>query len=317
MNSLAPFAVYGLVLDSDVEIPGAAQIDALADATLRLHPHGADLTDGRPLTLVSLADEPGPPCSVYRDGAGVTLRYDGVGDIRIAGSGRAIDFAPETGYSPPDALDLLLSLPMAYLLFLRGALPLHACAIAWGGRAVAVMAPSLTGKSTLAAACLRDGAMLISDDLLPLRPPDEVDPAAPTGPYLADSAPMMMRLAQRSVEAVAVEGARLVRPTPPGWKHLYEVPQVPPARVEMAAIVLLERIEHLQPGPFSLTPAEAVARLSGQIFGLGMLDQAEQRDCLQRLANLVDTTPLLGLRIANNLDALPAAVREVRSLAEE
>ena len=206
-----------------------------------------------------------------------------------------------------EALDLVLSLPMAYLLFLRGALPIHACAVAWAGRAVALMAPSLTGKSTLAAACLRTGASLVSDDLLPLRPAD--------GVYFADPAPMTMRLSQASLAEVSVAGAELVRPTPPGWKHLLAIPQAPPDPVEMAAVVLLERSDALPAGPFTLTPAEAVARLSGQLFGLSMLDRAEQRDALQRLVRLVDTTRVLGLRIPNRMDGLPAAVSEVRRLA--
>src|SRR6185436_12200791 len=57
----------------------------------------------------------------------------------------------------------------AAILYQRGILPLHASAVLIDGELVAFLAPSGTGKSSLAAAFVTDGAVLFADDLLAVR----------------------------------------------------------------------------------------------------------------------------------------------------
>lgn len=59
----------------------------------------------------------------------------------------------------------LLGSAWAVLLHQRGMLPLHGCALAWRGAAWLFVGESGAGKSTLAAALLRAGADLVSDDV--------------------------------------------------------------------------------------------------------------------------------------------------------
>lgn len=79
---------------------------------------------------------------------------------------------------------LVLGHPMAPLLSERGAVCIHAAAVATEGGAIAFVAPSGGGKSTLAAACVERGHELVSDDLLPLYPEDGAVSAGWAAPLL-------------------------------------------------------------------------------------------------------------------------------------
>jgi hypothetical protein len=62
----------------------------------------------------------------------------------------------------------LLSSVLPFWLELRGYVTIHASAVNLAGKAVGLIAHSRDGKSTLAAALLRDGCSLLTDDVLPL-----------------------------------------------------------------------------------------------------------------------------------------------------
>jgi hypothetical protein len=75
--------------------------------------------------------------------------------------GDRIDWSAPADTPPP----ALYSTVAALLLAWRGAVPLHASAVAVDGRAIALAGLSGTGKSSLAAALAAEGAALVSDDL--------------------------------------------------------------------------------------------------------------------------------------------------------
>jgi hypothetical protein len=68
----------------------------------------------------------------------------------------------------PQIAPVLHGIGMALALHLRSAPLLHACVIAVGGAAIAVIGPSGAGKSTTAAAFVRGGFALLSDDIAAL-----------------------------------------------------------------------------------------------------------------------------------------------------
>ena len=83
-----------------------------------------------------------------------------------------------------EAEHYFLSTVMAFWLELHGVLMLHVCAISWQGRAAGFLAESGVGKSTLLASLMRQGAALLSDDLLAVRYVDGRCWAAPGFPAL-------------------------------------------------------------------------------------------------------------------------------------
>jgi hypothetical protein len=86
------------------------------------------------------------------------------GRMRIDG-GRRITVAPSPEGVPGWFVAQLATTGFAALLYQRGALCLHASAVAFNDRAYLVVGPSGAGKSTTASALLKRGCQFISDDV--------------------------------------------------------------------------------------------------------------------------------------------------------
>jgi hypothetical protein len=89
---------------------------------------------------------------------------------------------PEASSTLEDTATYLLGPVMALLLRIRGRTCLHGSAVALGKRAIALVGPPGTGKSTTAAAFSRLGYPALADDVVALRHRDaicEVQPAFP------------------------------------------------------------------------------------------------------------------------------------------
>jgi hypothetical protein len=152
---------------------------------------------------VSLSQELTQPPSQVRLGPGeLDERWRNIAaapvrtrELRARGTlARTVDFAEPAGYLlwardhgrvliSPDGLELLCepdptnedwasivcsqALPLAATL--RGFEVFHACGVVLGGRALLIAGPSGAGKSSLAAAFVRAGRQLLSDDVVALR----------------------------------------------------------------------------------------------------------------------------------------------------
>ena len=89
-------------------------------------------------------------------------------------AGQRVDYAPGPDWrgALPSAFYGTVA---AHLLAWRGILPLHACAIEIGGKAVLIAGAGGAGKSSLMAGLLDLGAPLVSDDLTALAIGDRID----------------------------------------------------------------------------------------------------------------------------------------------
>lgn len=171
----------------------------------------------------------------------------------------------------------------------RGAIPLHACAVAMNGRGVVLCGLSGAGKSTLTAGLATHGATLLSDDLSVLVSKDGGEwlqpgrPALRLFPEIADWLP-------GATSADAGPGARgklLVRPA------------AAPASdaVPLAAIVFISR------DPVPGTALMKVAALKEQLFRPRWLAKLPgQRHRLARIASLAQSIPMLAVEPAARLD---------------
>ena len=87
------------------------------------------------------------------------------GTILAAGT-TIIAVQPAPGAEIFEIETILLGTVAGIMLHLRSLLPLHASCVVLGGRAIAFSGPCASGKSALAAALVRRGALLLSDDIL-------------------------------------------------------------------------------------------------------------------------------------------------------
>jgi hypothetical protein len=102
------------------------------------------------------------------DGEGrARFGINGVADY-IVENGRRITIAPQAPIDSPDIRLFLLGSGFGLLCHQRGVLPIHASTVEIDGEAVLLAGPSGAGKSTLAAAFLRRGHAVLSDDVSPL-----------------------------------------------------------------------------------------------------------------------------------------------------
>jgi hypothetical protein len=242
-------SAFGLLLEVDpnIEIPGIADVDTPAPASrvptrVRLDPgelerrwssaaHAAErvreLRDGE---TVLLSVELAPP-------AGYLLHAPGFARILIAPDGTELICDPEPGSSQWSTLLPAQALPLAATL--RGFEVLHASGVVLGGRAALFAGPPGAGKSSLAAALLRRGATLLSDDTVAL----ELRGGTP----IAHPGAALLHLQAAEHERLSTpERAVLGPPTALDSKQRYS-PSVTASPAPFGDLFLLERSTHGPP----------------------------------------------------------------------
>lgn len=162
---------HGLVIDSGVPLPDCRPSTAIsADVTYRFGaerevPHSPG--PGRILARMPRSHGDGVFFTLSEEaGAGWLFRFHGVCDVAISPDADAAVFHMDPGADPRFASVLGSGLIIATILTLRGHLVLHASAVEHEGAAVAIVGRSGMGKSTLSTLLCRNGARLMTDDVL-------------------------------------------------------------------------------------------------------------------------------------------------------
>lgn len=233
------------------------------------------------------------------------LVWPGVAAFRILGTERIV-------VEPyPDTPTAYLAFPLlgpifGLLLHLRGLLVLHASAVEIDGRGAVFVGDKMAGKSTTAAAFLRAGHRLLTDDLLAI---DLSDPAVPTIlPAFAQ-----LKLSREASSAVKVAGSEelpLVFPAFEKHQHRLHGPfehgAVPAGRLHVL------RRGGTEPGwePLSGVDAiRAVMRFSYIVrFGKAALPGRAEAEHMKQCAALAKAIDIGVLSIPADLDRLDETV---------
>lgn len=109
-----------------------------------------------------------PWCKFHREGAGYRLRFPELADFLVSADGRSVEAIPVPGLDAPTLEHLYLNQVRPLALSQQGEPVFHASAVALPQGAVAFLAESGRGKSTLATCFALDGAPLLTDDGLQL-----------------------------------------------------------------------------------------------------------------------------------------------------
>lgn len=136
-------------------------------------------------------------CSFHREGGGYRLRFPELADFLVAADGRTVEAIPVPGLDAPTLAHLYHNQVLPLALSQQGEPVFHASAVALPQGAVAFVAESGRGKSTLATRFALDGAPLLTDDGLQLR--------AEGGQLLACPSHASVRLWEDSREALVGE----------------------------------------------------------------------------------------------------------------
>jgi hypothetical protein len=302
-------AAFGLPLEIDprIEISGIPVLDAPPPAApaqaatrVRLDPRELarrwssaehtpenvrELRDGERLLLsVELA----PP-------AGYLMHAPEFGRILIAPDGTELLCDPEPGSSEWSTLLTAQALPLAATL--RGLEVLHASGVVLMGGAALFAGPSGAGKSSLAAALLRRGATLLSDDTVALEPRDGTLIAYPGAALLQLGATEHERLSTRERTVLGAPETFL-------GKQRYS-PSVSASPAPLHELFLLERATHGPP----IERIEAVDpfALLASTFNLSVRTPERLRRHLDLAVALAATEHVYRLRIQPGVNATQLA----------
>jgi len=251
----------------------------------------------------------GPILQVGADG---TCRFDlaGVACFLIE-DGRRIVIQPHMAADAPDVRLFLLGSAFGLLCHQRGWLPLHACCVEIGGRAVAFAGPSGIGKSTLAAAFVRQGYRLLADDVT------VVDARAPGGPAVIPTFGRI-KLWRDTLDALKMPTDGLER-----CRARMEKFQLPvdarfqPATLPLATIHLLDRVTDARLADLSpLIGLQAVEALLGNVYRRRAGERMGKRPQMLRAMHRLLTVPILSLRYAQGLRQLEQTVVRIAAYHE-
>jgi len=162
------YAAFGGILESTIEFPDLETApEGTADWTLEeaFGANSAANSQAMGWDTVFAAVK----VRAQRDSSGFSLIFDDTGRFDVSADGRRLKwYRPSTPCEPQARADVLgRVIPLA--MHASGVMSLHASAVSINGRGVAFIAPKFHGKSTLATALIKEGARLITDDVLPVR----------------------------------------------------------------------------------------------------------------------------------------------------
>ncbi len=281
------------------------------------------------LRIEILAASPDSPAT-----AALPRRRQPLATLHLRGGGW-IEVWPDriAGFSDGSALDprleiALLSHALAIWLEDRGAVVLHASAVAIDGSAIALAAANGVGKTSLAAALCQAGGRLLADDMVAVRQDGHRYVIAPGYPEMR-----MWPDTARRFYGPHFDARPMVLPGFPK----YRIPIGPPgigrfqaAPAPLGAIYVLERGAVRQPPTISArgmagqrstgplpgielegidiapcSPAAAVGVLMAHCFAQRAgRPQSAQASRLERLARLVEQVPVRKLRLPDDGDRL-------------
>lgn len=311
--------LYGLVVDSEVALHQnrPAGPDDVPDVRVRWGAPRTRRAQGRPvegrLLLDSGSRRYGYVILERPDGSHL-LRFFGACDAEISADLADVRVHPVVGADPGIAVVLVTGAVLAYLLVRRGHLVLHGSAVATDEGALAFVAPSGGGKSTMATLLCADGAGLVTDDVLrvdldgPHAPVPTVRSGA-TGLRLRKGADTLVDLFSGAGPGRHVSADQRQVLTPPG--------DVPDALALRAVVVPVP-----EPGLAALTvervdPKQAAFDLLGFPRLLGWRDPAYLSRHLGEVAALVARVPVLRARVPWGPPFSPRIAPDLRAAVAE
>jgi hypothetical protein len=163
------YEVFGGTLRSELPIEELPVATALPpDWTLRVVDESAAAPEGELLGSDLVFGD--TRVRGYRQDGGFVLIFDDTGRFDVSADGSDITWYRPANAELQSAQADITSRVLALALHASGVFTLHASAVSIGGTGVAFLAPKHHGKSTLCSALVLEGARVLGDDTVPVRP---------------------------------------------------------------------------------------------------------------------------------------------------
>lgn len=299
------FAVAGIVLRSDVVLPGAWE-DSSASAA--------------PLTCI-WTEEPPPdlPPALHRGTGRFAVGYHQTqdewawssthGTVRYSSAQQTLTCHIVAGVSASDLASVLVRRILPRMSALLGNLVLHAAAVGSASGVTLIAGRPGAGKSTLATALNQTGLTLFSDDLCALFMRDGIR-CVPTSSITC----------LRADSTEAFDQSTGLRELVPGYQEKYSRPasEWTSASGEVSAVYLLNPpdVESADDAVAAvpLSKAEALARLRSHMLRSNPSDERAHRHDLQLLLEFVARIPAYALSYPRRHEVIPQVARTLSTL---
>ena len=162
------YRLYGLVVESDFELPAQETGRGPADLTVRSAGFGPVPNDAPDGTLLARRDVQGVRYFATKTEDGYVIRYPDVCDAVVNAELDSIDFYCPDESTQPLAHAVFVGNVMSKVMMLAGGCVLHASAVAYDGKGFAFIGPPGAGKTTVASMICSVGGRLVTDDVLRL-----------------------------------------------------------------------------------------------------------------------------------------------------
>jgi hypothetical protein len=295
-----------LVLTSALPLPELpAAGDARATCSFEL---------ASPGPLAEVAPAGAPACQIPGGGGvqGFVIVFAGAARFTVSAPGDAIVCTPVAGTAPATLRHLLIDQVLPRVLFLRGAVVLHASALrAPDGRAVAFLGASGSGKSTLAASLLAAGWSLLTDDALVIQSGRAGPSAVPTYPELRlwPDVAAWLGLDVRGARAADAGPKLRLRAAGLGDKRPFSTVPVPLARIYL---VEAGREGATAPTVRAVPGGEGLTRAFEGEFRLAAVDRRSLQTSFDRIVSSGVLPLLRSLSYPRGREALSALHAEIR-----
>lgn len=219
------YRAFGLIIASEVDLPELppADINDRPDLTIRIGAIGRKLPDAADGVTFD-----------YSDADGVFMAWPGVAAVRIVDNSNVL-VEPYHGVPEAYLAFPILGPVMAWVLQKRGLQIFHASAVEVNGACLAFMGDKLAGKSTTAAAFVREGHRLITDDLL------AVDMSDAKRPLVHPAFPQI-KLGEDSAQSVRIDGATALPLVYEGFtKRQHKLPDMFCGTISASHFLVLKR----------------------------------------------------------------------------
>ena len=249
----------------------------------------------------------------YADPDGIYMAWPGGAAIRIKDN-RDVTIQPDTGVPDSYLAFPLLGPVMAWILIQRGLVVLHASAVEIDGQCVAFLGDKMAGKSTTAAAFVRAGYKIVTDDILAI---DVTDPAR----AIVQPAFAQVKLDEQSSGAVTIAGADALPLVFEGFpKRQHRLPDMTTRALPASHVLVLSRGGE-QPGFDALDAGGAIAAIMrygyGVRFGSAPVGREEEAARFRRAAALSRSVGFGVLHVPAQLERLEETVAFVARMIAE
>ena len=311
------YQVYGVHVDSNVELPGFPQAEHGGSDVKIKWPEipgrlsGLDDAEAFYGSHYHPVDGGEKPFAIFKTSGAYVLRWEGLCDFEVAEDGSQIICHPWPGVPWGEVNPFILGRLLPLALNFKGAVTLHGGAVVVQGGVAALLGTSGTGKSTLSASFHSLGHTLVSDDLVAVWQKDDVP--------MVEWGARHVRLNEKSLEFIRgrLDGKIVAEPDYDKTRlTLRDGRGDATGAIPLRTIYLLERVnpsELQSPEIVELPAVTVLPEIMQGISNRSILEKPRLAEQFELITRMLRHVPVKRLRYPSDMERLPEVCEAVNA----